>query len=120
MNTLQKNNKQSNKIILTWLHKVLKMFPFSLSHICTRVSSDFQNITQLGSVIFLISLLIFDFKALKSGGFFSYTHPFNTPQRKKSDGVKSRLRADHLGLDISESYVKHFLNNFFGQVRCMS
>ena len=78
--------------------KIFAIFAFTHLHAFFQI---FKNITHLGFGTFAISLLILDFKALKSGRFFSYTRPFNIPQRKKSGGIKSGLRPGDLGLDIS-------------------
>ena len=96
MNTLKRNNKVI-KSILTWLHKMLKMFAiFAFTHFAHFFKSSKTSLNW-ASVTLAISRLIFDFKAFKSGGFFSYTRPFNIPQRKKSGGVKFGLQEGHLG-----------------------
>ena len=76
---------------------MLKMFAIFASTHLHAFFQIFKTSLNWARVTLAISRLILDFKALKSGGFFSYTRAFNIPQRKKSGGVKSGLRVGHLG-----------------------
>ena len=120
MNTLQIKLKTKNKSLLTWLQKMLKMFSiFAFTHFHSFFRFSKTSLNWASVILEISRLIFFNFKAPKSVGLSSYTRPLNIPQKKKSGGVKSGLRAGHFGFGY-QSGVKHFLQHFLCQIRSMT